>query len=1141
MNVRVWLRSLGLGRYEKKFRENRIDFDVLADLAEGDLEELGVPLGDRRRLLRAIAELGAQQPLAAQARPAPAPVSALQSFAQLDSAERRPITIMFCDLVGSTELAAALDVEDWRNLLNTYLNEASKAVTGLGGHVLKRLGDGLMAVFGYPLAQENDAERAVRAALGVQQAVAEVNRRNATTGAPQLAVRIGLESGPVVVDDAGEVFGEAPNIAARVQAAAEPGTVLVTSTVQRQIAGLFIVEDKGAHELKGVPAPVTLYRILRVSGGRRRKGARLLTPFIGREEDIGVLVRRWERARAGEGQFVLVVGEPGIGKSRLVQEFRAQLGETPHSWIEWSSSQLLQNTPLHPVLGWGRARFGGPEVAPERRLAELESVLEHIKLDAAEHAPLVAPLVDIPVPLERLPSLPPDEFHRRQLAAMAAWAIAGARAQPLVLVFEDLQWFDPTSLDLVRALSDRGAQAPLLILATARAEFRSPWSLRPHHSVISLTPLDDAQVQRMVAELAHQRTLSSEVIKGVSERAGGVPLFVEEVTRLLLERGEQGGPKAIPPTLRQSLAARLDRLGSAREVAQIGAVLGRSFSYAVLRNVASHAALVDPGHAGPGEAGDKAFDEGLLQIALGHLLDADLLFVEGVPPEAIYRFKHALIQDSAYDSLLRSRRQTLHRRAAEALIEANEEPEAVAHHFTEAGLDDLAIEWWSKAGEDALRRSAYKEAIAHLGRAIAMAEKAERAATQQGAEDAGIESRLLKLYTDYGHAAMWLKGFAADEMGASYARASELARPAERGAARFVTYYAQCLTGFMRGQNRQARETAEVFLREAEAEGRATEAGVACRVLGFVLLKFGDLQAARSVLERALGDYVRERDEETMFRFGNDTQVSATNFLALTEWHLGELERARELTDKSTRRAAELGHVPAVASALYFTTVLESRRGDVLATRSGAETLLALTEEHNMKTYADVGHVYANWACGRQLDREAGALGLKQALESYLALGNKSNAPSFYGLLAELEAVTPGSDSALAQIDRGLEIADETGEHFTDPYLHRLRGEILLQRDLANPAPAEEAFQTSIAVAKQQGARSYELLAALSLAKLYRSTSRVAEACAILAPALEGFSPTPEMPEIDEAQELLELWTFGTEGRAAAEDRSIGG
>src|SRR6202046_5523569 len=382
MDVGGWLRGLGLGRYEEKLRENKIDFDVLADLSDGDLQELGVPLGDRRRLLRAIAELGGQQSLTTQARPTLAAPTPAQSFAHLDSAERRPITVMFCDLVGSTALAAVLDVEDWRNLLNSYLNEASKAVTGFDGHVLKMLGDGMMAVFGYPRAQENDAERAVRAALAIQRALAELNARNAAGAAPELKARIGIESGPVVVEATGEVFGEAPNIAARVQAAAEPGTVLVTSTVLRQVAGLFIVEDKGAHELKGAPAPVTLYRILRVSGGRRRKGPRLLTPFVGRAEDLGVIDRRWERARAGEGQFVLIVGEPGIGKSRLVEEFRARLGETRHSWIEWSSSQLLQNTPLHPVLGWGRARFCGPDVPRERRLAELAPAALQVPLAA---------------------------------------------------------------------------------------------------------------------------------------------------------------------------------------------------------------------------------------------------------------------------------------------------------------------------------------------------------------------------------------------------------------------------------------------------------------------------------------------------------------------------------------------------------------------------------------------------------------------------------------------------------------------------------------------------------------------------------------------------------------------------------------
>jgi len=1123
MDVGEWLRGLGLGQYETNFRDNKINAELLPRLTNDDLKDIGVSaLGDRLQVLDAIAALaGAKPPPGVP----PSPSKPSTANGAEVSAERRPITVLFCDLVGSTNLASKLDPEDWRDLVNAYLDAASKAVTGLGGHVLKRLGDGLMALFGYPAAQENDAERAVRAALDIQRAIIEINGRKERTGAPELIARIGVESGPFVVDSAGEVFGEAPNVAARVQAAAEPGAVLVTSGVQRQIAGLFVVEERGTHELKGVPAPLTLYRILRATGGRRRKGARLLTPLIGREEEIGVLARRWERARAGEGQFVLIVGEPGIGKSRLVQEFRAQLEETPHSWVEWSSSQLLQNTPLHPVLEWGRARFGGPEVAPERRLADLESALAELGFDAAEHALLVASLVDIPVPPERLPKLPPDEVHRRQLATMAAWAVAGARAQPLVFVLEDLQWFDPTSIELVRSLSDLGAQAPLLVLATARPEFRAPWSLRPHHSVISLTPLDGTQVQRMVAALAHDGALSTEVIKGVSDRAGGVPLFVEEVTRLLIERGEQGGAKTIPPTLRQLLAARLDRLGSAREAAQIGAVLGRSFSYAVLRNVASQPALGASGHVSQGGTGDKDFDDGSLQIALGRLLDADLLFVEGVPPEATYRFKHALIQDAAYDSLLKSRRGALHRRAAQALIDANEEPEAVARHFTEAGEDSLAIEWWSKAGEDALRRSAYREAIAHLGRAIAMAEKVQRAVARHEVTDAGLSSRLLKLHTDYGHAAMWLKGFAADEMGAAYARASELAKPTGNADARFVAYYGQALTGFMRGQNRQALETAEAFLREAEAEGLPTEAGVARRVIGFILLKLGDLHAARSVLERALSDYVHERDAETLFRFGNDTEVSATNFLALTEWHLGELEHARELSENSTRRALQLDHVQAIASALFFKAVLESRRDDFASALLAVEPLLAVTQEHNLKTYADISQVYAHWARGRQIDPEAGALGLRQALETYVELGNKSGASSFYGMLAELEAMTGAYDEALRQIDQGLAMADETEEHFTDPYLHRLRGECLLKREPGNSGPAEEAFQTAIEIAKQQGARSFELRAALALAKLYQSTARAAEARAVLAPALEGFSPTPEMPEVAEAISLIERLT----------------
>jgi class 3 adenylate cyclase len=527
MDVGAWLRNLGLGQYEAAFRDNSVDARVLPRLTGDDLKELGITsVGHRRILLDAISELRSAIPIESAVSPSPAVTAHPARVSEPTAAERRPITVMFCDLVGSTSLAAKLDAEDWRNLVNAYLDEASSAVTSFGGHVLKKLGDGLMALFGYPRAQENDAERAVRAALAIQRALGEFNARNAASGEPELAARIGIDAGPVVVEAGGEVYGDAPNVAARVQALAEPGAVMVTARVQRQTAGLFVAEDRGAHALKGAPQPTTLYRIVRASGGRRF-GARALTPLVGREEELDLLRRRWERAARGEGQFVQIVGEPGIGKSRLVEEFRLRLGETPHTFVEWSSSQLLQNTPLHPLAEWGRQRFGGAETPAAQRLADLENTLRLIGLDPVEYGPLLAPLVEIPLPEERAAKLAPEELRRRQLAALTTWVFAGARSQGVALAFEDLHWADPTSLDLMQALAERGAQAPLLILATTRPEFRPPWSLRSHHSVISLSPLDRADVAQMVGELAQRHALSKEVIDAVSERTGGVPLFVE--------------------------------------------------------------------------------------------------------------------------------------------------------------------------------------------------------------------------------------------------------------------------------------------------------------------------------------------------------------------------------------------------------------------------------------------------------------------------------------------------------------------------------------------------------------------------------------------------------------------------------------
>ena len=650
MDIVVWLRSLGLGKYEAIFRENDIDEAVLPSLTHENLKELGVAsFGHRVKLLDAIAALGsnarARTPsMAAAIAPPSAAVATAVPVAKAVG-ERRYLTVMFCDLVGSTAISAQLDPEEWRDLVGAYLDAASAAVAEMGGRVAKKLGDGILALFGYPQAHENDAERAARASLAIQRALAELNRKNAGTGKPELTARIGLDTGTAVLDARGEIYGDVANIAARVQALAEPGAVLATAQVQRQVAGLFVAEERGTHALKGVSEPIALYRLVRGSGGGRRSGQRNLTPFVGRDEEIATLMRRWERARQGDGQLVLIVGEPGLGKSRLIEEFYGHLSDTPHTWVEWSCSQLLQNTPLHPVGEWGRQRFGGADVPAERRLADLENTLAQVKLDPLENASLLAPLLDIPLPKERVSALAPEELRRRQLAALTNWVMAGAKVQPVVLAFEDLHWADPTTLDVLRGIAERGALVPLYIVATGRPEFRPPWGMRSHHGTISLAPLDRAEVREMVAELSARHALARDVVDDVAARTGGVPLFVEEVTRLLLERGEQSGAEAIPPTLQQSLMARLDQLGSAREVAQIGSVIGRGFSYKLLKAVAG-------------------LDDGALEAALEKLSEADIVLVEGVLPDSDYRFKHALIQDAAYENLLKSRRQDLHARIA---------------------------------------------------------------------------------------------------------------------------------------------------------------------------------------------------------------------------------------------------------------------------------------------------------------------------------------------------------------------------------------------------------------------------------------------------------------------------------------------
>ena len=926
---------------------------------------------------------------------------------------------MFCDLVGSTSISAGLDAEEWRDLVGSYLDAASEAVTEMGGYVAKKLGDGLMALFGYPAAQENDAERAARAALSIQGALVEVNRKNTAAGKPALNARIGIEIGPVVIDAAGEIYGDAPNVAARVQALAEPGTVVVTARVQRQIAGLFVAEERGSHELKGVPEPVTLFRLVRASGGGRRSEQRHLTPLVGRDEEIPMLMRRWERARQGDGQLVLIVGEPGIGKSRLIEEFQARLRDTPHTWVEWNCSQLLQNTPLHPIAEWGRQRFGGADLPAERQLSDLENTLALVKLDPAENVPLLAPLLDIPLPPERMPILAPEELRHRQLAALTNLVMAGARAQPVVLTLEDLHWADPTTLDVLRGIAERGALAPLFVLLTARPEFRPSWGARSHHSAISLVPLDRYQVRHMVEELAARHALAKEVIEGVTERTGGVPLFVEEVTRLLLERGEQGGTQAIPPTLQQSLTARLDRLGPAREVAQIAAVIGRGFSYPLVRAVA------------------KMEDEALL-TALERLAEADILLVQGLPPESEYRFKHALIQNAAYENLLKSRRQALHRRTGEILRDqfaatAAAEPELLAHHFTQAGLTEAAIEWWGKAGQRSLARSALLEGAEQLKRAL-------------------------------------------DQI------ATLPATPALR------------------------REEIKIQL-----------------AFGNALSLMGDFVGGKEHYDRALAIYDPVEHRPLTTRSGRDVRVTLLSVRSDILWALGYPAAARNDAERALNEAREIGQAATLMYALWWASWLHMYDRAYAEAQSLLDELSALADEKDASLFWKATEIAFRGALFALTGKASDAVrAITSGMTSLRSTGAALYEPLHLWHLAMAYAELGQPDDARRCIDDAIDKVERSNEKWCEAEVHRIAGEIALKSPAPDTQKAEKYFERALSVPRRRQTKSWELRAAMSMARLWRDQGKPQQARELLAPVYGWFTEGFDTLDLKEAKALLE-------------------
>jgi class 3 adenylate cyclase/predicted ATPase len=1119
VDVGAWLRDLGLGQYEQAFRDNDVDADLLARLTADDLREIGVAsVGHRRRMLEAIAALrGASvpppvPPAEAPERPRPeAPVCA----------ERRQLTVMFVDLVGSTALSSRLDPEEMREVLHAYQNTVAGEVLRFEGYVAKFMGDGVLAYFGYPRAHEDAAERAVRAGLAAAEAVA---RLRASTGSC-LAARVGIATGLVVVGDlVGEgaaqeqaVVGETPNLAARLQALARSGEVLIAERTQRLVGGLFELEAVPAAALKGLPGPVSAYRVLgegKAEGRFEALHGANLAPLVGRAHELGLLLDRWERAKEGEGQVVLLAGEPGIGKSRLVSALRERLAQEPHTPLSHFCTPFHQTSALHPVIALlERAAGFARDDDPPRKLAKLEALVAQATADVAGTAPLLAGLLSIPVDDHYPPlGLSPQRQKERTLEALVEQLVGLAGQRPVLAVFEDVHWADPTTLELLDRVVD-GAQAlPALVLVTFRPEFAPPWTGRGHITLLTLSRLGRREGAALAGRVAGGKALPAEVVEQIVAKTDGVPLFVEELTKTVLESGllEDAGdsyvlsgplpPLAIPSTLHDSLLARLDRLAPVREVAQIGACIGRVFGHELLAAVAP--------------LGDNE-----LRDALAQLCRSELIFCSGMPPEATYTFKHALVQDAAYRSLLRSRRQQLHARIVELLerdfpATIETEPEVLAQHCAQARLIRKAVAYWLKAGELAIRRSATAEAISQLKKGLELVES-----LPDDLERADLE---LELRTALGGALIAARGFGAPEAGAAFAHARELCRQLGRPPQLFPVLYGQYAFHLVRAELDRSLEIAEELLRAAQEQDETAPLVMGHRAVGFASFHRGELVPAREHLERALALYDPQQHRSLAFLYVFDPFVASASYLSWDLFALGHPEQARARAEAALARARELAHPASLGFALFFASALSQLAGDRRAVQERTEALLALASEQGFAYWAACALVLEGWLLADREWASERIARIRQGIAAYRATGAVHFDPYFLGLLAQAQRGEGQVPEAEETVTEGLDMVRRTGERYYEAELLRLRGELLLAKPMPDPIAAERSLVEALEAARRQRARMWELRAATTLAQHRRDQGRAREARDLLAPVYGWFTEGFDAPDLQEAKAMLD-------------------
>jgi class 3 adenylate cyclase/tetratricopeptide (TPR) repeat protein len=1106
-----WLKANDLTELEPVFVKNQVDLKTLEILTESDLKELGLPFGPRKRILGAIAELKHQVPLSRTEIETPVAAASL--------GERRQLTVMFCDLVGSTALSTVLDPEELRELIQTYRNACGDVVARYDGHVAQYLGDGLMIYFGWPRAHEDAAERGVRSALEIVRTV------KAIRAARPLAARIGLATGTVVVSEASRndaagartALGEAPNLAARLQALAGPDEVVIAPATRRLLGDVFALTDLGAHRLKGI---AELMQVWRVDAMRRMEGrfdaahaGKQLTALVGREEELTLLLRRWQQARGGDGQVVLVGGEAGIGKSRLCHVLRERLAE-PHTTLRYQCSPHYTNSALYPIIEQIEfaARFARDDT-PEQRLDKIEALLTGSAARLAESAPLIAALLSLPT--HRYPplNLSPQRQKEKTLELLVGQVEATAHRGPVLMVFEDMHWVDPTSQEWLEAFVAKLQGLPVLLVATHRPEYAPPWVGQPNVTRLALHRLERSKVAQFVGEMTVGRVLPPEVLEEILSHTDGVPLFVEELTKSVLESGllrEEGGhytllaplpALAIPTSLRDSLAARLDRLAPVKEIAQIGACIGREFSHELLSRVAG-------------------LDGAQLEAALDRLLDAGLITRRGAPPDVIYAFKHALVQDAAYDLLLKSRRHQLHAGIAQALEtgfadEVAHKPELLAHHYTHAGSLAAAIPLWRKAGALAIGRVALREAVAHLQRALGL--------TGQLPPSAERDTLELTIREQLNAAWAGLRGWAAEEIGVNTAAILHLARSQRNAQSLLLGLWWMWTNTITQGRIADSLPCAQRLLDEGgEAEDLDLQIfGAAATMVSRFFL--GQLSEARAQADRVLALYDPRRAERWIHLTGHDLRTFVGVYSCQWIWMQGHPDQAVQVSDESSAHARTVGHAFNLAWALTFCAYAFAYRHEPERLLERVGTADRLAREQGLAFIYQVSAPQAVALAQLQQGRPLDAIPvLQRGIESWTKVGGGVRIPYLKSALAEAVALQGDLPAALQLIDECIEQIERPAfqERIWLAEVLRLKGWMLMRQ--GRDREAETQLRAALDCARQQGTKSWELRSAVTLAALLARRGQRDAARDLLWPICGWFTEGAGTKDLIEARVLLE-------------------